>query len=121
MRNLHKLVIALVVCVMAISFSAFTNAHHNNNIVKPSKAVKAGMITDNFIVQPTTNNFVQESSVNTSNCGDPATRQCVYDVTTSGKSNIPDQASYTAAEIDSYVSHSWLTPASGSSAALYQP
>lgn len=121
MKNFKKMALALIAGALAISFSAYTNAYHSNNLIKPNKAVKAGMITDNFIVQPTTDNFVQESSASTTNCGDPATRQCVYDVTTSGKSNIPDQSSYTAAEIDNYVSHSWLTPASGSSAALYQP
>ncbi|EHQ25557.1 hypothetical protein [Mucilaginibacter paludis] len=121
MKNFKQVAYGLLVGAMAIGFSAFTNAKESNEAVKIHKALKAGMITDNFIVQPTLNNFVQESSVNTSNCGDPATRQCVYDVTTSGKSNIPDQASYTAAEIDNYISHSWLTPASGSSAALYQP
>ncbi|MFI5140371.1 MAG: hypothetical protein ACHQIM_21305 [Sphingobacteriales bacterium] len=68
------------------------------------------------------NDFVPLSSAPvTSDCSSTATRQCAYDVTSSGKGNIPDQSSYTGAEIDTYVSHGWLTPASGSSDALYQP
>jgi hypothetical protein len=121
MKNLHKLVLGLMVGAMAISFSAFTNAH-SNHIIRPNKAVKAGMITDNYIAQTTLNGFVPESSAPvTDDCSGTATLQCAYDVTSSGKSNIPNQASYTSAEINTYVANDWLTPAPGSSKALYQP
>ncbi|BAU55602.1 hypothetical protein [Mucilaginibacter gotjawali] len=121
MKNVKKIALGLIAGAMAISFSAFTNAH-SNNFIRPNKAVKAGMITDNYIVQPSLNDFVQLSSTPVSaDCSGTATRQCAYDVTSTGKSNIPDLASYTGAEIDNYVSHGWLTPASGSSDALYQP
>lgn len=120
MKNFKQIALGLLVGAMAIGFSSFTNSH-NLKTTLPNKAVKKGMITDNFLVQPSLNTFEQESTVNTANCGDPATRQCVYDVTNAGKSNIPDQASYTATEIDNYVAQSWLTPDAGSSSALYQP
>jgi len=121
MKNFQKFALGLVAGAMAIGFSAFTNTHEAS-LIRPNKAVKAGMITDNYIVQPALNNFVQLGSTPaTADCSSTATRQCAYNVTSTGKSNIPDQASYTGAEIDNYVSHSWLTPASGSSNALYQP
>jgi len=111
MKNLHKLVLGLMVGAMAISFSAFTNAH-SNHIIRPN----------NYIAQTTLNGFVPESSAPvTDDCSGTATLQCAYDVTSSGKSNIPNQASYTSAEINTYVANDWLTPAPGSSKALYQP
>jgi len=121
MKNLHKIAFTLAAGVLAISFSAFTNAH-TLHVIRPNKAVKAGMITDNYIVQPTLNDFEPISSAPvTADCSGSATLQCAYDVTSTGKSNIPNQSSYTSAEISTYVSNNWLTPASGSSAALYQP
>lgn len=121
MKNFKKMAVALMVGAMAIGFSAFTNAH-SNNFIQVNKAVNAGMITDNYIVQPTLNDFQQLSTAPvTADCSGTATLQCAYDVTSSGKTNIPDQASYTSTEINTYVANNWLTPASGSSAALYQP
>lgn len=120
MKNFNQIAMGLMIGAMAIGFSAFTGSP--SGTVKPGKAVKAGMISDNFIVQlNAANNFVELSSANPANCGDPATRECVYDVTSSGKSNIPDQSAYTATQIDTYVSNGWLTPDSDSSLALYQP
>ncbi|NHA02506.1 hypothetical protein G7092_01795 [Mucilaginibacter sp. HC2] len=118
MKNFKKIAFGLLVGAMAIGFSAFTSAK-SNNYVRVSKALKAGLIVDNFIVQPTLDNFTEQSAVNTGMCHSTATRQCAYSVTTTGKANIPDQSSYSADDIDDYVSNGWLSPASGSSAALY--
>ena len=118
MKNFKQIAFGLMVGLMAIGFSAFTNAH-TVKYTKVSKALKAGLIVDNFIVQPTTDNFVEQSTVATSNCHSTATRECIYDVTSSGKSNIPDQPSYSADDIDGYVSNGWLANHSGSTNALY--
>ncbi len=120
MKKFQKLALGLIVGAMAIGFSAFTNAH-SKSLVKPNKAVKAGMIVDNYLVQSSLNVFDQLSSAPVaSDCGGTATRDCAYSVTSTGKSNIPNQSSYTGSEIDTYVSNGWLT-ADASTKALYQP
>lgn len=118
MKNFKKLALGLIIGAMAIGFSAFT-ASSNKSLVKHHRAAKAGMITDDFIVQPSLNSFQEQPSVNTANCHSTATRECVYDVTSTGKSNIPDQASYSASDIDTYVANGWLAADPGSSPALY--
>jgi hypothetical protein len=91
-----------------------------NRKVKSEKTVsKKRTITNDFVVNKGTNNFQQRSAANTDNCGSTATLHCVYQVTTSGKANIPNNASYTAAQINNYVSNGWLTAAPNSSPALY--
>ncbi|MBK0380067.1 hypothetical protein [Mucilaginibacter segetis] len=118
MKNFKQLALGLMVGALAISFSAFTNAN-NNTFVKHHRAVKAGMITDDYIVQPTLNNFQENASPTSSNCHGTATLQCIYDVTSSGQTNIPDQASYTASNINSYVAAGYLVADPNSHASLY--
>jgi hypothetical protein len=117
MKNFKQVALGLMVGAMAIGFSSFTNAHHNT-FVKHHSA-KAGMITDDYIVQPTLNNFQENASPVSSNCHSTATLQCIYDVTTSGQSNIPDQASYTATNINSYVTAGYLVADGDSNPSLY--
>ncbi|MDB5010793.1 MAG: hypothetical protein JWR67_1024 [Mucilaginibacter sp.] len=116
MKNFRQIAFGLIIGLMAIGFSAFTTVY-NIKSVNLAKQTKAGMITNNFIVQPTADNFVQAVSASSSNCGTTATRSCIYNVTTEGQANIPDQSSYTAADVDGYVSNGWLT--GSSSHALY--
>jgi len=121
MKNFKRIALGLLVGAMAIGFSSFTNAQKGVS-VKLVKIVKSGFITDNFIVQPIADNFVEQSTTpSTDDCAESSDRFCVYDVTTLGKSNIPDQTSYSKSDIDSYVMNSWLTPASGATDALYEP
>lgn len=118
MKNFKQLALGLMVGALAISISSFTNAL-SKTLVNHHRVVKAGMITDDYIVQPTLNTFQENASPNPSNCHGSATLQCIYDVTSSGQSNIPDQASYTAANINSYVSAGYLVPDPNSHISLY--
>lgn len=118
MKNFKKIAFGLLVSALAIGFSAFTNA---NNVVKHHRVPKAGMITNDFIVQPTLDNFTQLASPSSSNCKLTSDRECIYDVTTSGQSNIPDQASYSKTEVDGYVTNGWLTADPSSHSAQYRP
>jgi hypothetical protein len=117
--NTKKIVIALGVAVMAIGFSSFTEMREN----MPAKAKKAGMITANYLVQPSLNSFAQLGSgtPNNADCKSTSTLNCSYDVTDDGKDNIPDQGSYTATEINTYVANGWLSAHAGSGQRIYQP
>lgn len=118
MKNFKQIALGLIVGAMAIGFSSFTN----NKSVATAKtnAAHKFSITSNYLVQPSLDSFEQATTASTDNCAGTSDRDCVYSVTTAGKSNIPNQASYTKAEIDNYVSHSWLMAAAGSSNGLYQ-
>lgn len=118
MKNFKKIAFGLLVGALALGFSAFTSAKK----VMPSESIKAKRsITANFLVQPSLDSFVQETSASSDNCsGATSDRDCMYDVTTSGKSNIPNQASYTKANIDTYVANGWLTPDAGASLHIYE-
>ena len=113
--------LSIMVGVLAIAFSAFKTVHTE---VAPfgNKQLKAGMITNDYIVQPSLNNFVQNAgSPSNANCKSTATLSCSYDVTEDGKDNIPDNSSYTATQINTYVSNGWLQTHTGANPALYQP
>jgi len=118
MKNFKQVAFGLLVGAMAIGFSAFTNA---TNVNKHHRVAKAGMITNDFIVQPTLDNFRQDAGPSSTNCKLTSDRECIYDVTTSGQSNIPDQTSYTKAEVDSYLSSGWLSADPNSHSAQYRP
>lgn len=98
----------LLVAATAVSMSAFTNA----------KSTRA--ITNDHMVQLGTNNFEQREDVDAGNCVVASTsRRCLFDVTSSGKANIPDKSSYSAAEIDTYTSNGWISSNTSSSLGLY--
>lgn len=120
MKNFKQIAFGLLVGAMAIGFSAFTNAKTSAQAEK-NLSNKRLSITSNFVIQPSLDSFQQlaTGADPAANCSGTSDRECTYDVTTSGKTNIPNQASYTKAEIDNYVSHSWLTPDPDSSPALY--
>lgn len=120
MKKLHKVALALMVGVLAIGFSAFTNAH-SNRLINHHRTVKAGMITDDYLVQTGSGVFAENAAPDPSSCKSSSSRQCIYDVTTSGQSNIPDQASYSGSDIDTYVSNGWLSSDPSSKPALYHP
>lgn len=101
-----------------IIFGIFTLALFSLFVVKANSSRRT--IAADHLVQPATDQFEQlESNPEFSNCQSTASRNCVYDVTTSGKSNIPDQPTYSATEIDNYVSQGWIQPNPNSSQALY--
>jgi hypothetical protein len=101
-----------------IIFGIFTLALFTMYVVKANSSRRT--ITADHLVQPTTNQFVQlEDEPDFENCLESAARNCVYDVTASGKTNIPDQPTYSATEIDNYVSQGWIQPNPNSSQALY--
>jgi hypothetical protein len=123
MKNFKQIAFGLLVGALAIGFSAFTTAHKGPSgekfIVK--KGAKLS-ITSDFMVQPTLDAFQQLASTPASGaCKSTSDRDCVYDVTADGKSNIPNQASYTKSEIDTYVANDWLEPDASSSLAQYHP
>lgn len=122
MKNFRKIAFGLLVGALALGFSAFTSTHkltRNTTFVK-----HAGMITEGFIAQTVAGNeFDPESSVDGDNCSDATTSySCTYTVTSTGASNIPEKSSYTASDMNSYLSHSpaWLT-ANGSANKVYNP
>ncbi|MEH6306177.1 hypothetical protein RYH73_11020 [Olivibacter sp. CPCC 100613] len=101
-----------------IIFGIFTLALFTFFIVKANSSRRT--ITADHLVQPATDQFVQlEGDPEFSSCQSTATRNCVYDVTAAGKANIPDQPTYSATEIDNYVSQGWLQADPNSSPALY--
>lgn len=117
MKNFKKIAFGLVVGALALGFSAFTTAHTTTTI---HKAKTARMTIENFLVQDQgAGGFSQSSSFSSSNCGGTATLDCGYTVTTSGQSHIPNQSTYNASDINSYVTQGWLTPAPGASAKQY--
>lgn len=118
MKNFKNIAFGLIVGALAIGFSAFTTA--KTTVANKNVSNKHFSITSNFLVQPTLDGFEQRATADpAANCSGTSDRECTYDVTTLGKSNIPNQPSYTKAEIDNYVSHSWITPDPDSSPALY--
>jgi hypothetical protein len=119
MKNFKQIAFGLLVGALAIGFSAFTNA---KKVMTTKATIAKYSITANNLVQPAADSFQQAASASTADCtGATSDRLCVYDVTTTGKSNIPNQSSYTKADIDNYLSHSWIMPASGATDHLYEP
>jgi len=118
MKNFKQIAFGLILGAMVIGFSAFTNA--KTKTVHINKAFSAKTITDDYLVQSGgAGVFAQSADFDSSNCGTAATLPCGYDVTTSGKSNIPNRASYSSSDISNYVSHNWLAADSQSSNAQY--
>lgn len=122
MKNFKQIAFGLLVGALAIGFSAFTSAH---KVTRNATFVKhAGMITEGFIAQTVAGSeFDPESSVDPDNCSTETTSySCTYTVTSTGASNIPEQSSYSASDMNSYLGHSpaWLT-ANGSSNRVYNP
>ena len=118
--TVKSLFLALAV-VFAIGFSAFTNRTVENSA---PKALKAGMIVGDYIVQPDPNEFRDYTLMtppNPNDCGDPATKNCIYHVTTLGKSNIPVEPSggYTSSDIEDYLRDGWLEPVENPEGALF--
>lgn len=77
--------------VLAISFSAFSKF----------------AITENFMVQ-VNHGIYQRFHTVTASCITPTTLPCKYDVTDAGKANIPAQASYTPAQIQTFLANGWI-------------
>ena len=101
-----------------IIFGIFTLALFTFFVVKANSSRRT--IAADYLVQPATDQFEQfDGAPNFDDCQSSAPRYCVYDVTASGKANIPDQPTYSATEIDSYASQGWIQPNPNSSQALY--
>lgn len=121
MKNIQKIAVSLVVAASAIAFSAFKTV---NKEVAPfgNKQLNAGMITNDYLLQDqgTAGVFSQGSIFSSDNCDDTVvTLRCGYSVSATGKANIPEQATYNATEINTYVSNGWISSAPGSSNRLY--
>lgn len=115
-NNINKTILGVVLAIFIIGTGLYTLAA----IKEPSKAPKAKAITANFLVNKGIDNFEQRGTVDVSTgCSTPASLNCVYTVTASGKANIPNTPPYTNAQISQFVTNGWLTVAPGSSAALY--
>lgn len=115
MKNLKTIALGLMVGAMAIGFSSFTNTP----VKKSAKHyAKLGFIADSYIVQVNSSNvdgaFQELDAVDPLNCSGSATFKCIYDVTTLGASNIPDEpeTGYTQSQISTYVTNGWLSPES---------
>jgi|GEM_PF-1573237 len=121
MNNIKKMIMGFGAVAMIVSFSAFKDISKTLSV---PKAVKAGAITADYLVQPVANQYREfglTGSPSPSNCEDPAVRQCFYHVTPDGKANIPAEPvdGYTATQIQTYLDNEWIELASGSDAALY--
>ncbi|NHA05517.1 hypothetical protein G7092_17030 [Mucilaginibacter sp. HC2] len=120
MKNFKKIALGLLVGALAIGFSSFTTVKSS---LAPfhNKALKAHMITDDFLLQNqgVAGVFAQDNSYDSGNCATSETLRCGYSVTATGKTNIPNQSTYSSSDITNYLSHNWITPAPGSSNALY--
>ncbi|KAA8474936.1 hypothetical protein BDE36_0211 [Arcticibacter tournemirensis] len=114
---MKRIMLSLLVAATAAGVSAFTNAPANT---AGYGQLKSGMISGNFLVNKGTSNFQQRASVDPlANCNDTDSRHCVYDVTASGKTNIPDQTSYSDSEVTTYLSNGWIAADADSQPALY--
>jgi len=105
------------VCLIGIA----TAATNGNGDEKEEKEVKEAKTTlqSNFLVNKDTN-FSPRENVNIDENCDPAdTKSCVYQLTSDGMSNIPDQPSYTPAEIEQFESRGWIEPHPNSNPGLY--
>lgn len=81
---------------------------------------KSALITADYIVQPEEQQFVPlMATPNLENCDPNPGKHCVYDVTSSGKANIVDQAEYSSTEIDNFLNEGWIQANSLSSEGLY--
>lgn len=77
-------------------------------------------IESDYLVNKGDDGFEQRLDVTPDvSCSDPDVYNCVYNITPLGKMNIPEQSSYTQAEINSYESQNWITPHPDSSPGLY--
>lgn len=102
MKNFQKLALSLMVGVMAIGFSAFTNAKSNVTHTA-GKAIPAG-----YLVQVSSGIYEFRSSL-TGDCETAVPNPCHYDVAASN--NIPNsQTQWTKAQINTYSGVSNASP-----------
>ncbi|CAM4253133.1 hypothetical protein SAMN06265348_10815 [Pedobacter westerhofensis] len=115
------LLLMVGVITLTFAFKAENNKVQELANAKAKETVnKKRTITYNFLVQSSLNSFTGRTSASNA-CTGTATLNCKYNVTPSGKANIPDQEDepYTASQINAYVTAGYLTVASGSSPGLY--
>lgn len=107
-----KTLFSSLVAVVALSTSAFISTPDTS----VPKANRVGAITSNYLIQPFSGTFTQLPSGTPSptKCLLTSSRHCFYDVSSIGKDSIPNQATYSTAQIDMYVTKGWITPGSGS-------
>lgn len=121
-NNINKTILGVVLAIFIIGTGLYTLAAIKEpSKVKTEKTVKMKRtITANFLVNKGTDQFEQRATYLSTACSaTPAPVNCAYTVTTAGKANIPNQATYTDAQIESFLGNGWLSVAPGSSLALY--
>lgn len=122
MATLKKEYVKAVVTLFAVCLiGTATAAPNGNGNEKEKKEVKETKATlaSNFLVNKESS-FEPRDTVNPStSCVTEETRSCVYQLTPEGMSNIPDQPSYTPAEIDQFEADGWIEPHPDSSPGLY--
>ena len=94
---MKKITLALLTAGIAFGGSAFKNVHKS--------------ITANFLVQKTAGIYYQSTSRD-GICFSVASLPCSYVLTLTGLVNIPNQTSYTAITISSYLSSGYILPES---------
>jgi len=103
--------LGLAVIGLALGTSAFTEKQsttENNNAFAPTFLVNKGA------------QYEPRATVNPiQNCQTSDPQLCVFEVTSSGSSNIPDQPAYTPAEMQDYENQGWITPHADADEALY--
>jgi len=119
-NHIKTLLLALTL-VFAIGFSAFKN---QAPATKVPKALKAGAISSDYIVQPATNvfrEFLLTGMPDDGECFGSATKECVYHVTALGKLNIPAEPTngYTAQNITDYLDDEWIEEVESTNPSLF--
>ncbi len=106
------------VCLIGTATAA---PNGNGDEKEEKKEVKETKTTlqSNFLVNKDTNFSPRENVDIDENCDPADTKSCVYQLTSDGMSNIPDQPSYTPAEIEQFETNGWIEPHPDSNPGLY--
>lgn len=110
------------ITMFALCLIGTASATPNGDEKEEKKEVKAEATTtlqSSFLVNKDTNFSPRESVDLGENCDPADTKHCVYQLTSEGMSNIPDQPSYTPAQIEQFEADGWIEPHPDSNPGLY--
>ncbi|NGM67325.1 hypothetical protein [Sphingobacterium sp. SGR-19] len=107
--------------VFALCLIGTVSAAPNGNGEEKEKEVKETTTTlqSNFLVNKESSFEPRDTADPNNNCVTEETQHCVYQLTPEGMSNIPDQPSYSPAEIAQFEADGWIEPHPDSSPGLY--
>ncbi|MBD1427039.1 hypothetical protein [Sphingobacterium arenae] len=106
------------VCVIGTASAAPNGNGDEKEAKKEVKEITT--LQSSFLVNKESAFEPRETANPSLNCDTEDTRHCVYELTSEGMSNIPEQSSYTPAEIDQFLADGWIEPHPDSDLAIYQ-